>query len=244
MIVQAVIIFRFCGPGTKLSKRLGQTGVNPLDTACKYHDIAYANSSSLADRHVADKQLADTAWSRVKAKDSRFGERVAALAVTGIMKAKRKLGMGRRRRRGSKKRKGRGAATKILSFLKILRLVRAALKKAKSKTLGGALKIAKRVVRGRKNKNIKYPRVIPIRKKGGFLPFLVPIFAALSALGALSGGAASIASTINKAKNAKETLDELKRHNAKMEAGSSSSVPIGHGLYLSKHKTGYGLSKN
>lgn len=35
--------YRFCGPGTKLRKRLarGDTGINPLDEACKIHDIAY-----------------------------------------------------------------------------------------------------------------------------------------------------------------------------------------------------------
>jgi hypothetical protein len=35
--------YNYCGPGTKLSKRLsrGDKGVNDLDEACKEHDIAY-----------------------------------------------------------------------------------------------------------------------------------------------------------------------------------------------------------
>ncbi|XP_015608895.1 uncharacterized protein LOC107274358 [Cephus cinctus] len=39
-------------------------------------------------------------------------------------------------------------------------------------------------------KNIRAPRVLPVPSKvGGFLPFLVPMFAGLSAAGALAGGA-------------------------------------------------------
>lgn len=34
--------YQYCGPGTKLQKRLtrGDPGINPLDAACKEHDIA------------------------------------------------------------------------------------------------------------------------------------------------------------------------------------------------------------
>jgi len=33
--------YNFCGPGTKLQKRLerGDQGINPLDEACKEHDV-------------------------------------------------------------------------------------------------------------------------------------------------------------------------------------------------------------
>jgi len=36
--------YNFCGPGTNLQKRLerGDQGINPLDEACKEHDIAYS----------------------------------------------------------------------------------------------------------------------------------------------------------------------------------------------------------
>lgn len=92
--------YNFCGPGTRLQKRLdrGDKGVNPLDEACKAHDIAYAQHTALNKRHEADKLLAERALARFKAKDASWGEKAAALGVTGIMKAKTKIGMGRRRR--------------------------------------------------------------------------------------------------------------------------------------------------
>lgn len=88
--------YQFCGPGTKLNKRLerGDQGINLLDTYCREHDISYSQSNSLKNRHEADKILQEKAWRRVKAKDSTFGEKVAAWTVTNAMKAKRKFGMG------------------------------------------------------------------------------------------------------------------------------------------------------
>lgn len=77
---------------------------------------------------------------------------------------------------------------------------------------------------------IKLPRVLsaPKNKVGGFLPaFLLPIFAGLSATGALAGGVAGIAKTINDARAANRQLEEAKRHNIKIE-----SIPVGKGLYL------------
>jgi hypothetical protein len=52
-------------------------------------------------------------------------------------------------------------------------------------------------------------------KKGGFLPLLLPI---LAALGATAGGAAGIAKAVNDAKSNARQLEEIKRHNATMEA--------------------------
>ena len=88
-----------------------------------------------------------------------------------------------------------------------------------------------------KNTKIKLPkqRIIPIPKTGGILP-LIPIFAGLSALGALSGGAAGIASAVNSAKNAQKKLDEQIRHNKAIE-----KISIGKGLYLQPYKKGCGL---
>ncbi|KAJ8959450.1 hypothetical protein NQ318_022143 [Aromia moschata] len=105
--------YRFCGPGTKLSKRLkrGDVGINQLDEACKKHDIAYAELEDVKSRNAADKELAQAAWERVKASDSGFGEKLAALGVTGAMNVKRKLGMGLRKRK--KHRKMRGTALKF-----------------------------------------------------------------------------------------------------------------------------------
>lgn len=88
--------YKFCGPGTKLEKRLekGDKGINSLDDSCREHDIFYSQHKSLAERHKADKILEDKAWQRVKSRDASVGEKTAALIVTGAMKAKRKLGMG------------------------------------------------------------------------------------------------------------------------------------------------------
>lgn len=114
--------YQFCGPATNLKKRLarGDRGINPLDSYCKEHDIAYSRNSDNKSRSVADRILADKAWQRVKAADASIGEKAAAWAVTNIMKAKSKLGGGgrvskkktrkstikKRRKRQSKKGKG------------------------------------------------------------------------------------------------------------------------------------------
>lgn len=64
------------------------------------------------------------------------------------------------------------------------------------------------------------PRIIPIPKSGGVLP-LIPIFAALSALGSLAGGSAAIASAVNKAK-----------HNNRMEEIARGKQKDGGSLWL------------
>ena len=88
--------YSYCGPGTKLQKRLhrGDPGINLLDKACKQHDIAYSQTRDISKRNVVDKILSKKAWERVRAKDSSIGEKTAAFAVTNIMKTKWKLGMG------------------------------------------------------------------------------------------------------------------------------------------------------
>lgn len=49
--------YNWCGPGTKVKKRLlrGDKGVNPLDEACKEHDLIYNQSSDKSVRQQADK---------------------------------------------------------------------------------------------------------------------------------------------------------------------------------------------
>lgn len=118
--------YQYCGPGTKLEKRLkrGDPGINPLDAACKDHDVAYAHSSETADRVIADKRLAERAWQRVLAKDSSAGEKATAWAVTNVMKAKAKLGGGsgvrRRRMKATRKRRKRSKASTALQRLKAM----------------------------------------------------------------------------------------------------------------------------
>ena len=96
--------YNYCSPGTKLQARLarGDLPINPLDAACQKHDIAYLKVKEVASRNAADRVLADRAWQRVRSKDATFGEKAAAYAVTNIMNAKSKMGMGFNKR-GSKK---------------------------------------------------------------------------------------------------------------------------------------------
>ena len=91
--------YQYCGPGTDLKTRLarGDPGINKLDSACKLHDIAYSKFSDSKNRSIADRELAERAWERVKASDSSFGEKAAAWTITNIMKAKNKLGAGRKK---------------------------------------------------------------------------------------------------------------------------------------------------
>lgn len=108
--------YQYCGPGTKLSKRLarGDPGINKLDQACKEHDIAYSNYTDSERRSIADRVLAEKAWQRVKSSDASLGERAAALAVTGAMKAKSAVGGGsrRRKRNTARKRKALGGGSR------------------------------------------------------------------------------------------------------------------------------------
>ena len=224
--------YQFCGPGTKLQKRLarGDKGINPLDAACKEHDIAYNLNSSVKERNKADRILAKTAWQRVKSQDASLGEKAVAFAVTNIMKTKSKLGMGLKKKKFPK-----------MSFKKVMNA--ASVVKMKDKSLSknvikSALKKARDVVRkaGGKSKII-VPRILPVSvKRGGVLPFLVPLFAGLSAAGSLAGGAAGIAKAVNASRAAKKQLEESERHNKTMEA-----IALGKGLYLKPYKAGLGL---
>lgn len=235
--------YEYCGPGTKLKQRLvrGDQGINPLDRACKEHDIAYSINNNIEDRHIADKKLSEKAWHRVKSADATLGERVNSLIVTGIMKLKTKLGAGiKLKKKQNNRLNKRNVRPLKVAFRNIVKNVKDSLaSKAPvnlTDSIGLALTAAKKAI-GRKKKAIKTPRIIPIPKKiGGVLPFLIPLFAGLSAIGALSGGAAGIAKAVSEAKAAKTELDENKRHNKKMEA-----IAIGHGLFLKPYRAGLGL---
>ena len=60
--------YQYCGPGTKLAKRIARhdPGINPLDAVCKEHDIAYSqNRENVETRNAADRVLAEKAFQRV-----------------------------------------------------------------------------------------------------------------------------------------------------------------------------------
>lgn len=213
--------YNFCGPGTRLRERLlrGDKGVNPLDEACKRHDIAYHNNpTSLQERHRADLELAAAAESRLRDPNTPLGERLTSLAVNKIMKFKVKRGMG-------------------ISFAQVVKHSRKAIRgKGKNAShndlLKAAVRAARKIARGR---IVKTPRVIPIPKSGGFLP-LIPLLGALAAAGSLAGGVTTAA------KNIYEMVKKSKSEGGRSSSSSSSSEKIvGKGLYMHPYKKGMGL---
>lgn len=213
--------YNYCGPGTRLRERLsrGDRGVNKLDEACMHHDIAYSNYTNLEDRHNSDLELMNMANRRLRSKDAGRGEKLSSWLVSKVMKAKLKAGAG------------------IKGFKSAVSKIHSQLRKYKPKNNKSAIKFAYLAAKKlfSKNNRVRLPRVIPIPKTGGFLP-LIPIFAGLSALGALAGGAAGIAKTVNDYKSAQKNLRESERHNKTME-----SIALGKGLYIKPYKKGSGL---
>lgn len=59
--------YQYCGPGTKLEKKLtqGGTDINELNKSCRCHDTAYSKCSNLHDRHNADYELEQRSWERL-----------------------------------------------------------------------------------------------------------------------------------------------------------------------------------
>lgn len=234
--------YQYCGPGTKLQKRLerGDPGINQLDAACKKHDIAYANNKDLKYRQIADKILQERAWSRVVSRDAGLSERANALLVTNAMKLKKKIGSGVKKivcKKGNFK-----SAVKLKNvFRNAISNAKNVLKLKKPKSIGKSIKIALRAAKSAVigEKIVQTPRIIPVPKTGGVLPFLIPLFAGLSAAGALSGGIAGIVKAVNDTRAAKKQLNESIRHNKSME-----SISIGKGLFLGPHKKGLGLYLN
>lgn len=124
------------------------------------------------------------------------------------------------------------------TFKNIVSLTKKHIKKFKPKCKKAAIDLAVAVAQelaSDSSASVNIPRVIPVPKVGGFLP-LIPIFAGLSAGGALAGGAAGIAKAVEAIKSAKQRLQELKRHNQKME-----ELYLGHGLCLKEHGDGLGI---
>uniref|UniRef100_A0A8D8X9A8 Phospholipase A2-like domain-containing protein n=1 Tax=Cacopsylla melanoneura TaxID=428564 RepID=A0A8D8X9A8_9HEMI len=233
--------YQYCGPGTNLQERLarGDRGINKLDEACKFHDIAYSQSRDNEYRRKADQVLLNAAWDRFKSKDAGYKEKAASWIVTNAMKAKVKLGQGvslkhvikqagsclkclhRKKNKNKKKGEDKSQLAPIMS----------------EDIISKSLAAAKKSIGSKKHRRVHIPRVLPLPKTGGVLP-LIPIFAGLSALGSLTGGVAGIIKSINEAKEAKEQLTESQRHNQTMEA---LAIKNGKGLYLKPYKEGLGL---
>jgi Phospholipase A2-like domain len=235
--------FNYCGPGTKLQKRLnrGDVGVNPLDEACKQHDIVYANKSDKESREEADKRLEEEAWERVKAKDAKWGEKAAAWVTTNMIKAKRKLSGGciscndgccdRDRAAGTTERK-RQRKGGVIEFRNRDMLAATKSGRAKGGKTGLRKRKTQRRVAVRKADNTQF-RVIPIPKRGGLLPALPAILAGLAAVGAVANTTSSIA-------NAVKNINEARKSFTK-DSDATKSVKVGKGLYLRPYKAGLGL---
>lgn len=146
--------------------------------------------------------------------------------------------MVKRKQRSGKQtvKKGNSVVSVQKQFKHIVHRAKKHLKKLKPQCKKAAIDLAIAATKEMASKiPIDVPRVIPIPKTGGFLP-LVPIFAGLSAAGSLAGGAAGIAKAIQEIKNAKKRLEELRRHNEKME-----TLCIGRGLQLKQYGDGLGI---
>lgn len=238
----------------------GDPGINDLDRACKAHDITYDQTTDTAERHKADKILKDKAWERYRSSNASFGEKAGALSVIGGMKVKMGLGYGQKHRKPQLKKRAKQKIPKAeikRIFKHAVQSAKQAIKNAAPKSVKEASKIAKDaaikavIVKNNNNKRpgkeaVKngLPRVIKVPKIGGILP-LVPIFAGLSALGALMGGTAGVASYVTSASKAKKSLLESERHNKMMEAiALGEKHTKGYGLYLGPYNKGLGLFLN
>lgn len=207
----------------------GDKGINPLDSYCKDHDIAYEASNELSDRQRADSILENKAWGRVKAWDSSLNERAAAWGVTNAMKLKRKIGSG-------------------CGFMTAVRAAKNMIKKHKGeknlvKLTRKCLSAAKKTVNKRGEKT-QTPRIIPIPKKGGVLP-LIPIFAGLSALGSLTGGVSALVKTVHEWNSNKNKPTHLGNGlYIKPYKGGKYKIEKGEGLYVNPYKGGGSVRKN
>lgn len=248
--------YQYCGPGTKLEKRLarGDPGINKLDQACKDHDIAYSTLSNSKERRQADRALVSRALPRVYSRDAKLGERAAALLVTGLMGAKiglSKIGLGlavKKKKKNKHKKmknvnKGRRVKKqktnrskmkrKSIAFGKLVRTAKASIKKSKKKSLSlnDTVKAAVRKIKEiRRGKTVKMTRILKVPKFHGSALPLIPILAALSAVGSISASAAAVVKAIKEIQSIKrqETNGEIKKQ-------------IGRGLYLMSNESGSGF---
>lgn len=212
----------------------GDPGINPLDVACREHDIAYTDTK---DRSVADKKLQKFALKRAFSKNASIGERLTALGVSAAMKAKRML---TKKGTGINNKNTVKPTKKQITFNHVIKNAKTEIKRAKPETIDSAVKVAiKSVQKSRKGKQIKVPRIIKLpAHSGGVLP-LIPIFAGLGALGSIVGSATGIVNAINQYKKAQYELEESKRHNNVMEAIALGNKS-GAGYYLQPAKSGDG----
>jgi len=88
--------YNYCGPITKLNKRLarGDVPVNKLDAGSQKHDFFYSDHRDKKERNIADKGLVNMANERMHAIDTSIGEKVSAALVKTTLNCKVAFGMG------------------------------------------------------------------------------------------------------------------------------------------------------
>ena len=102
--------YNYLGPGTRVAERLraGIKPVNGLDKAALDHDLFYSRFDDLPNRHIADAILEKKALKRVLSRDASLSERTVSLLTAGVMRAKRKLGLGLKSLGGRRKKRKSG----------------------------------------------------------------------------------------------------------------------------------------
>lgn len=241
-----------------MKKRLarGDQGKNPLDAACRDHDIAYETIEDSKGRRKADKILIDRAIKRIFSGDAKLDERAAALLVTALMTAKVKLtkiglGLGAKtNKKMVKKRVNRSSKRQTIAFGELVRGARESIKGNKLKklsdsalkgTIRAAIRSAKELKRG---KTVKTPRVLKVPKFGGSLSRILPILSGLSAIGSISASAVGVVKALKDIENAKKQLAEG-QHNTNEETKIGRALNLIHktdktirgtGFYLKPHQ--------
>ena len=120
---------------------------------------------------------------------------MAAYAITNAMKFKKKFGMGMKKK---------NTLISLKNTVKIAKKSMVSGKRAKKVIKSTPKGASEAVKKARGKQNIIIPRILPMPPKvGGFLPFLMPLFAGLSAVSALADGAAGIVKVVNDSKNCK-----------------------------------------
>ncbi len=96
--------YKYLGPGNNLEQQLKEKikPINKLDSYAREHDIAYTNFRGTKTRHIYDKKLENQAWGIVKNSKKPTSERVSAYITTNLIKGKRLLGMGLRKKNKNK----------------------------------------------------------------------------------------------------------------------------------------------
>lgn len=98
----------FTGPGTKLSKRIdpktkkplpNSQPVNEVDKTAYLHDLAYDEFPDLQRRKIADNVMIEDLDSIRKDGKLNWKTRADALLVGGVMKLKRMLGLGKKKKK-------------------------------------------------------------------------------------------------------------------------------------------------